>query len=379
MLDSLRHLSFMPRQNPTPTPTFYRPELDGLRFLAFLFVFTTHAFPDDATVYMSRGVSWPLAHVLSHLVHIGRFGVPLFFVLSSYLITELLIREHRKTGAIDVARFYLRRALRIWPLYIVFVLAAAAWLRSTRGPAAFPLRYFLSLLLFWGNWGMIRGWGPGAGDKLTGPLWSVSVEEQFYLVWPVLLLIVGVRRIRALAVVLVALAFAGRLAMDMTAALDTIVWYSSFTWLDAIGAGALLAVALRGGEPRLTPAMRLLLLAAGPALWLAAAILFKALPLYSVFYPLILAGSISMFLSAAGNRAFAHPVLVFLGRRSYGLYVLHLAGLALASFLFPPLTLPAAGAGLALTVLMAAAAYAWLEAPFLALKRRLAYVESQPA
>ena len=368
----------MQRRGHPPPSFFYRPELDGLRFLAFLCVFITHAFPDDATVYMSRGISWPLAHLLSHIVHAGRYGVPLFFVLSSYLITELLIREHQKTGTIDVLRFYLRRALRIWPLYVVFVVAVSALLRKALGPDAFPSNYLAALLLFFGNWAMMRGWGPAAGDLLTGPLWSVSIEEQFYLVWPLLLRVVGVGRIRRLALAMVMLAVAARLAMDLAGARDTTVWYSSFTWMDAIGTGALLAVSLRGEVYRVTPPVRVLLLAAGPGLWLAAAVLFNMLPAYSIFYPLIVAGSVSLFLSAAGSRAFAHPALVYLGRRSYGLYVLHTAGLALASFVFPPLSIPNALAGLALTVLMAATAYAWLEAPFLALKSRFAYIESRP-
>ena len=358
----------MPGHAQPPPSVFYRPELDGLRFLAFLFVFVTHAFSDDAMVYISRGVSWTPAHVLSHVVHAGRYGVPLFFVLSSYLITELLIREHEQTGTIDIPRFYLRRALRIWPLYVVFVLAVSALRRTAIGPAAFPLDYLLALLLFAGNWAMLRRGGAPPGDALTGPLWSVSVEEQFYLAWPLLLRGVGVRHIRRLALALIALAIVFRLAMDLAGARDTTVWYSSFTWLDAIGAGALLAVALRGEAVRFTPRARALLLAAGPSLWLAADVIVRAVPPYSVVYPLIVAGSIAVFLSAAGSTAFAHPALVYLGRRSYGLYVLHLAGLALASLVFPPFTVPTALAGLGLTVMMAAAAYAWLEAPFLRLK-----------
>src|SRR5215831_4185884 len=127
---------------PNASQSFYRPELDGLRFFAFLFVFITHAFSDDATVYVARGVPWWIAHLAARLAHIGRYGVPLFFVLSSYLITELLIRESRLRGRIDVPRFYARRALRIWPLYFVFVLASAVVVRAVaHTPGAFPDRY----------------------------------------------------------------------------------------------------------------------------------------------------------------------------------------------------------------------------------------------
>jgi len=278
-----------------------------------------------------------------------------------------------------------RRALRIWPLYLAFVLAVSALLRASHGPVASPWNYTLALLLFSGNWAMMLGWGPGPGDMVSGQLWSVSIEvwsvsieEQFYLVWPLLLRVVGVGRIRRLALLLIGAAIAIRLAMDVAGAREATVWYSSFTWLDSIGAGALLAVALNGRAPRFTPLTRLILVAAGPGLWLLAAVVFTALPVTIIFYPLIVAGSVVLFLGAAGSHVFAHPTLVYLGRRSYGLYVLHLAGLALASFVFPLLTIANALAGFTLTVLMAAASYHWLETPFLALKNRFTYIESRP-
>lgn len=359
-------------------PTFYRPELDGLRFLAFFCVFISHAFSDDASQYLRLGVSRPVAYLISQLVHVGRYGVPLFFVLSSYLITELLIREHQKTGTIDVKRFYLRRALRIWPLYVVFVVAISALLRATNGSSGFPADYLLGLLLFFGNWATMFGWGPGPGDMISVALWSVSVEEQFYLAWPLLLSMAGVARIRRLSLLLIGTAVLSRLAMDMAGARETTVWYSSFTWLDSIGVGALLAVGLRGKLPRFSALTRLLMFAAGPALWLLAAVSYNLLPASSIFYPLIIAGSVSLFLSAAGGTAFAHPVLVYLGRRSYGLYVLHLAGLALAAFILPRLSIGSAVVGFAFTVLIAAASYRWLETPFLALKSRFSYIDSRP-
>src|SRR5208283_1822558 len=94
---------------------FYRPELDGLRFFAFFAVFSSHAL----TNYDSS------SHVLNKLIETlrqtGDFGVDLFFALSSYLITELLLRELKKTGSLNIKAFYIRRSLRIWPLYFFFV------------------------------------------------------------------------------------------------------------------------------------------------------------------------------------------------------------------------------------------------------------------
>ena len=102
-------------------PTFYRPELDCLRFFAFLFVFISHAFSISTDYYIQLGMPGELAAWVRAAVGSGGIGVVLFFVLSSYLITELLIREHTRRGSLDIKAFYIRRALRIWPLYFFFL------------------------------------------------------------------------------------------------------------------------------------------------------------------------------------------------------------------------------------------------------------------
>jgi len=353
--------------------------LDGLRFFAFLFVFIGHALSNDSTYYTERGVSWTLAHVMAYVVSVGRYGVPLFFVLSSYLITELLIREHVYTGTIDVKRFYLRRALRIWPLYFVFVLTTYGVLNlGDESSAAFTLPYLSSLLFFFGNWAMAWGWGPSVADVVTAPLWSVSVEEQFYIAWPLLLAVVGVGNVRRLAFVLIGLAIAVRLGMDLAGTEDTTSWYSTFTWLDSIGAGALLAVWLKGGAPSLSAPSRVMLFTAGVGLWVLASVAFGLLPMNTMLYPLIVVGSVLMLWSATGAVAMRQPALVSLGRMSYGLYVFHMVGLVAAGLVFPAFSVSGALSGLAITVLLAAVSYRWLETPFLRLKQRFTYVDSRP-
>src|SRR6185437_12176413 len=127
------------------TQPYYRPELDALRFFAFLAVLIHH------------GPETP---------RIGGFGLSMFFMLSAYLITELLTREREQTGTISWRLFFIRRSLRIWPLYfaVVFLLA--------------DHRAWLVLVLFIANWSQAD---PG---RLAAPLWSLSIEEQFYLFWP---------------------------------------------------------------------------------------------------------------------------------------------------------------------------------------------------
>jgi peptidoglycan/LPS O-acetylase OafA/YrhL len=110
-----------------PLPTrFYLPELDAIRFFAFAAVFIHHL--RDQGLYDPA----PYPRLLTEIAHFGSFGVDLFFALSAYLITELLMREKDFTGRIDIGSFYIRRGLRIWPLYFGFV-GIAALLNSWAG------------------------------------------------------------------------------------------------------------------------------------------------------------------------------------------------------------------------------------------------------
>ncbi len=95
----------------TPPPVrYYRPELDALRFLAFLGTFAFHCMDFVPTDRVHDVWSWRIGTI-------GAFGVPVFFLLSAFLITELLLREASNTGRVHVSAFYVRRILRIWPLY----------------------------------------------------------------------------------------------------------------------------------------------------------------------------------------------------------------------------------------------------------------------
>lgn len=112
---------------------------------------------------------------------IRSFGVDLFFTLSAYLITELLMRERQRCGAIDVRSFYIRRALRIWPLYFGALLVASAG--SFLLPQLAGVRVCLPwFFLFAGNFASV-----GALPLAVAALWSISVEEQFYGLWPLAL------------------------------------------------------------------------------------------------------------------------------------------------------------------------------------------------
>jgi len=147
----------------------YIPSLDGIRALSFSIVFAAHA-------GLERWVP-------------GFFGLSVFFFLSGYLITTLLRVEWERSGTLDLRQFYLRRALRILPpFYVVLAGASALTLLGALGGALQP-RAVLMQALHLSNYEIVRsGWWQGRAPG-TWVLWSLAVEEHFYLVFPLLYLV----------------------------------------------------------------------------------------------------------------------------------------------------------------------------------------------
>src|SRR6266566_8542867 len=173
-----------PGVSPTPSPSsafagrFYFPELDAVRIFLFFGVWSYHTLPRDASFFLAHHFPRALASWITTAIKACMCSLDVFFILSAFLITELLLRERALRGAVDLKTFYVRRLLRIWPLYF-FAIALAAFLSSFDRSQTVGWSYALSFLFFVGNWIMaIRG-SPRA--TMIVPLWSVSFEEQFYL------------------------------------------------------------------------------------------------------------------------------------------------------------------------------------------------------
>lgn len=159
------------------------PNLDGLRFLSFFGVFLMHSF---SAVYPEIDLAHWYNRVLARIFSSGDIGVSFFFVLSGFLITFLLMQEKESNGKINVPAFYIRRALRIWPLYyavLLFGYFIFPLLRQRMGlPSQLqvdPLYTFTFLNNFYKMWGHYM-------PLFMDVFWSVAIEEQFYLVWPLL-------------------------------------------------------------------------------------------------------------------------------------------------------------------------------------------------
>jgi peptidoglycan/LPS O-acetylase OafA/YrhL len=358
---------------------FYRPELDALRFVAFFAVFVCHALPHDLASYTSQHVPTILGKLLAAIGQAGRFGVDLFFLLSAYLITSLLIREQLATGTVDLKAFYVRRILRIWPLYFFALLIAVLW-RFVDATEAMPSGYAVAYLLLAGNW-MSALIGPPT--SFMGILWSVSIEEQFYLSWPVLLKRVNRSAILWVAFVLLAISNLTRIYLATGPLSERIIWFNTLTRLDPIAIGIALAVILPEA-PRWGLALRYLLTATGLTLLTLCGHYFAATSLFTIVgYPVAALGTVFLFLAAIGSDL-SHRPLVYLGKISYGLYVWHALCLYLASYFiygrFP------VRFGFALRIIVAflatlaisAASYHFLETPFLKLKERFTKVHSRP-
>jgi peptidoglycan/LPS O-acetylase OafA/YrhL len=365
---------------------FYRPELDALRFFAFFGVFLFHAFPRVTSFYDTNGVPrWLTAAIIPTFTS-GAYGVDLFFALSAYLITSLLLRERATTGSLDLRSFYLRRVLRIWPLYLSFVAFAA--LVSLFTPAQhLPWQYTVGYSLLAGNW-IYTIYGLPASFAI--PLWTVSIEEQFYLTWPLAFRKASLRQMLWIAIGILITANVARAALAVSGASLQAMEYNTFTRLDPIALGILLALA--GNRlPSFSQTQRIVLVAGGVLSWIAAAAFNGCNDpqnpetwRLALTHPVIAVASGAVLLAFLGSQhaLLRSSFLIYLGKISYGLYVVHEFGRFCASrFMHPSTSLGVAAqstVGLTLTVLIAAASYRWLESPFLRLKERFSHVESRP-
>ena len=264
----------------------YSPGLDGLRALAILVVMIFHSNPN--------------------VIVGGYIGVDLFFVLSAYLITSVLAEEYRKAGSIDLQRFYLRRFLRLGPallfmLGIYLVIAPFAWPGEAHGRDALITSLYLS------DFTVASGLGP---DHLEHS-WSLAIEEQFYLLWP-FLLVPLLRSNRAI----LWLAFAWIAMVAWRASFDD--WRVFYYRPDCHGTGLLAGAMLYFSGWRASRWVGLLGLALFFGICLTTEIKWSA---WSIIGAEIAA--VMMIASVSNMKWVETPMLVHLGKLSYGLYLWH--------------------------------------------------------
>ncbi len=223
------------------------PELDGVRALALWGVLVAHLLIDAAI----DGLPVPLRVAIDH----AWLGVDLFFVLSGFLITGVLLRAKRLGPREYFRRFYIRRTARIWPLY--FLVLGILFALNHHGYG----RYFALTVLMLPNLAAYLGLPilPGAG-----PYWSLGVEEQFYLIWPWIVLLGGRRTIVVAGIVTIA---AAPLLRALTPAAIEATWCRA----DGLALGSLLAIWYAGWDGNRRSAARLALTLVGVAIFISIA------------------------------------------------------------------------------------------------------------
>ena len=396
---------------------FYHPELDVLRFSAFFLIFIHHSIPHDPAFYARLGVAPMLSAVLCALGSAGAFGVELFFLLSAYLVTELRIRERALRGQVDLKSFYIRRLLRIWPLYLFFL--AFAWALQWIVPGQhIGWRAGLAFLLLAGNWWVVF---VGFPSSVIFPLWFISLQEQFYLFWPATMRKLSARGMLIVSVLMLVVASLTRWYLALRHTWESRLWANTFVQLDAIALGIILAVLLAGRAPRLTALHRASLYLGGATCFILAGSYFviKGDPLtvsrVLLGYPVAAIGAVALFLATLRPQPEGdpHPLtgdphppavgecgeqvrpriwpqwatspLIYLGQISYGLYVFHIIGLMTSDYTVHhqdsslPRYLFRNSVAFAVTVVLASISYRRLETPFLSLKQRFSRVPSRPA
>ena len=372
---------------PVPAPTkVYFPNLNGLRVIAAGLVVVHHI------EQLKHALGWPSRWGTSAAVEgLGAEGVSLFFVLSGYLITYLLLAEEQRTGTIAVTKFYVRRVLRIWPLYFAVVLAALflwpalPWTTLPGHPGAEIRAHLGTKLLLYATFsaGLVTplfGLVPHASQT-----WSIGTEEQFYALWPVLVRSVRRHRLALMVAVTVGVvavrALAGRSLADAWPGIPYVRAFLSAFQVDRMGLGGALAVLLfhqhRVLRVLLHPALGWVTIACIAQFWATGE---SALHLHRWFYAPLYA---LLILNVSAGRIrvpLESRVLTYLGDISYGLYMLHSVAILVTLHTAAALDLrsdwlvyPLA---MGLTIGLAAASRQWLEEPFLRWKHAFTVVPS---
>ena len=291
----------------------YNPAIDGLRALAIALVIATH-------------VGLPKVG--------GYHGVTVFFVISGYLITSLLLNEYSNFGALNLRHFYWRRFARLAPAMVLVIGITLAWLLAVRQPFSTYWAGLVGSLTYTTNIFETTEVAESI-DRAFEWSWSLSVEEQFYLVWPILLLVV--LRARRFRTVLVALALTipaewfirTRLA---DAGEYRAVYYGPFSHIDALALGVIIALVLTQFQS--TAVSKVVGRIAGPVGLIGLAVLFlrpEGLPFVKEIDPggfgqaAICSAALVLWVVTSPQSIFAKVLatkpFVFIGKLSYGLYL----------------------------------------------------------
>lgn len=334
----------------------YVPQLDGLRAIAILLVV--------------------IVHIANQRFLGGWLGVELFFVLSGFLITSLLTQEHDRAKSIAVGNFYMRRVLRLTPAFWVFLVVAVTWEVTHPGATSAYLNYIFYALTFRAN---LYPHLPPAG---VGQLWTLSLEDQFYFVWPMILLISlrrgGRESAMKVAVTGIVLSIACGIGLVIGHAWIYTIYHCTEVNIQALFIGCVCGLMFTGGQLDRFATSKVLRVATlvGTAILLLSIVLpswqtnpwFFTGPvaLYCLMCAVVIAGIVLQPTELAA-RWLSKPLMVWVGKLSYSIYLWHL-------WVFQVLVNHTAAIGapeeILITLALAIGSYYLIEQPFDRLKTR---------
>ena len=357
----------------------YFPELDGLRFFAFFLVFLHHHTLLSKLPY------------LSSLYKYGWIGVDLFFTLSAFLFTKLLIAEFQKTGTIDFRKFYVRRIFRIWPVYyfLIFLSVLLSVYLNEPHTQNTVLR-IVGLCTFTDN--IISTYNDYNELPFIGHFWTISYEEQFYIFIPFIIILLvrttwSNRLISFLAVFFVLSVI--RFILIYKNVPHPTIWVLPVTHFESILLGIVIGFGgLNFIAKRINP------IVIGLIGLLFFVFLCQLPNIKNLSYSLILSYGfvgistalvlLSVLNSDLLKKFFSQRILVFLGKRSYGLYLFHLLGNEFGAMMIEETTfLPSRTSvsflySLVFTIIISIISYWLIEMPFLKMKKKFEVITSRP-
>lgn len=271
----------------------------------------------------------------------GYLGVDIFFVISGFLITSLLALELRETGSINLRNFYIRRIRRILPLALVVIAVSivAVWLLGSGQQAKISAEAGLYATFFLANfyfYSQAIDYFANPDPSILQHYWSLSVEEQFYFVWPILLLglfAISQKRItnRLLFYVLVLVGISLSLAVIWNSSSSPVAYFNTVSRFWELGIGALLALFVSRRE-HISSKQSLVSLALLLVLGLSFLPPANVNQILITAFAVVLAVVVIVFALNSSHPILSHPIMIRIGRRSYGWYLWHWPLL----ILFPP-------------------------------------------
>ncbi len=364
----------------------YLPNLNGLRFIAAALVFICHV------ENVKKNFNLPNIADTPFFLIIGKLGVVIFFVLSGFLISYLMLSEQQETGTLNIKRFYLRRILRIWPLYFLIIIFAlylaphSAFFHLPNCVSALDSNSLVSVSILFFFFLPNQVYAAMGAVPYAVQTWSVGTEEQFYLIWPLL-----VKWSKRKGLVFVSVFIAYNVLKILLIALQhkspvfkTILDFWYYFNIDCMALGGIGAYLVITKKEKM---LRLIYLVPVQLLTYTAIILLIGFGVefrymhFEIYAFLFAIAIINLASNKKSILSLENPVLSYLGKISYGIYMYHFIALTITIRLLQYFNiydgLLVYLVGLIITVLLSSLSYHYFESFFLNIKGKLSVFSSK--